>query len=125
MRRKIDVYSLSKKNRSILMENRSIIRILMDFSNEMDGCGELDSNEIIGKIIPYVKKLKLQSKYTNGNILDTEEFILKIENGNIPEGEGCGYLLSSDGNKKVSLFCELEWLNDHKKRYPYVVWYNV
>lgn len=67
---------------------------------------------------------ELQTKIPCGRIMMVDDFIECVKDGSFIDDDGCGVFADYCANKKEAVWCDVEWIQDHRKNYPFVIWYN-
>lgn len=67
---------------------------------------------------------ELQTKLPNGHIMSVDHFIELVEEGSIIDDDGSGAFADWCANKHDAVWCDVEWLQEHRGNYPFVIWYN-
>lgn len=67
---------------------------------------------------------ELQAKISNGRIMTVDDFVEQVEDGLIIDDDGYGVFADYSGNKQETIWCDAVWLQDHRKNYPFIIWYN-
>ena len=65
---------------------------------------------------------ELNERGLGGHFYSVDEFIEYVEDGSIIDDDGAGSFTDWFGNKKESVWCDVEWLQEHRKNYPMVFW---
>lgn len=72
----------------------------------------------------YAQAIRLQCSCDYGHIYTIDDFIKAVSELLLINYDGVGYFMTIDGDKADYVNCNVDWLNDNKKDYPYVIWYN-
>ena len=67
---------------------------------------------------------ELQTRISSGHIMTVDQFIELVEERSIIDDDGCGSFADYAANKHEAVWCDVDWLNEHRGEYPFVIWYN-
>jgi hypothetical protein len=66
---------------------------------------------------------ELQTRIPNGHIMTVDQFIELVEERSIIDDDGSGSFADYAANKHEAVWCDVDWLNEHRGEYPFVIWY--
>lgn len=83
------------------------------FSKEEDAVEEL-----------YACAMRAMFKDGIGDVFTVDSFIDDVKATCFTNYDGSGYFMTMDGERKECISCDVEWLESHRKDYPFIIWYN-
>jgi hypothetical protein len=72
----------------------------------------------------YARALQIVCKDDVGKVMVVNDFEDNVREGLLNDYDGVGIFLDWEGNRKDLAFCDIEWLKENKKDYPFVRWFN-
>lgn len=65
---------------------------------------------------------ELNARDVGGHFYSVDQFIEYVEEGYILDDDGAGCFTDWNGNKKETVWCDVDWLNEHRANYPMIFW---
>ena len=106
------------------MDNTWEITMIIEHYNEkMKGLDSFSEEaEEIQEL--YAQALRIQCGEDCGYIMTVDDFIEEVRIGSFVDYDGSGVFADWEGNRKEYIRCDVNWLQENRKDYPFVKWFN-
>ena len=85
-------------------------------------CDKWNAKEKLGEI--YAQAIRILFNRGFGDIMTVDNFIKDVEEGYFIDYDGQGYFCDMEGEKHECITCDVDWLKENRKDYPFIIWYN-
>ena len=72
----------------------------------------------------YAEAIRLQCQQNYGYVMTVDDFIKNIDDGYFTHYDGSGVFLLQDGTRSSAVRCDVDWLNQFRDKFSFVLWFN-
>lgn len=106
----------------MILDNTWELMSIIEHYNERIKDADFRDKDAIEEL--YAQAIRLQCNEDYGYIITIDDFIEDVRHGSFVDYDGSGVFLDWEGNRQEYICCDIEWLQQNKKDYHFIKWFN-